>query len=125
MFKTKRLHIHLLTLIIALGLTACSSDVITYKTKKDSKTGIIYNTEWRDHLDEKNAYYNSNRGPLNVRTGPGNSYEVIGYLKPDKGGFIQKCNFDLRWCYLDFGSAPKSGWVDMQYLSEGKIEYDS
>lgn len=125
MFKTKRYPIHLFMLIFALGLAACSSDVVTYKTERDSKTGIIYNTEWRDHLDEKNAYYNDNRGPLNVRTGPASTYKVIGYLKPNEGGFIQKCNFDLSWCYLDFGSAPESGWVDMQYLTEGKIEYKS
>lgn len=113
--------VSLLTLVMLIG---CSSEEkITYNVEEDPKTGVLYNTDWKDYLDAENAYYNNTNGLVNVRAQPSNTGKVIAYLKPQEGGFIKKCNFDLSHCYLNFGGKPQSGWVNMKYLKEGKIEY--
>lgn len=109
---------------VALFLSACSFRTIpVYEIEQDKETGIIYNKEWKEKFSDDMAYYNSTRGKLNVRSGPGADFSVIAYLKPNEGGFIQQCNFDLEWCFFDFGGAPESGWVSMQFLEKGEIEY--
>lgn len=108
--------------LLALTLTACSGKT-RYDVRTDKDTGIIYNEEWDDVFDEKTAYYNKNRSPLNIRKGPGDDYSVLAYLKPDEGGFVRDCNFDLTTCYMDFGGSPESGWVNMALMSQGGIEY--
>lgn len=111
-------------LLLIMMLSACSSEEqITYNVEEDPKTGVLYNTDWKDHLDAENAYYNNTNGLVNVRIEPSNTGKVIAYLKPQEGGFIKKCNFDLSHCYLNFGGKPEAGWVNMKYLKAGKIEY--
>jgi hypothetical protein len=113
--------------VLLLGvflLGACSSDErVIYSIKKDEETGILYNVDWQDHLDAKSAYYNDTNGLVNVRSGPADTHKVSAYLKQDVGGFIEKCNFDLQYCYLDFGGKPESGWVNMTYMKAGTAAY--
>lgn len=109
-------------LIVTISLTACSGKT-RYDVSVDKETGIIYNEDWDEVFDEKTAYYNESAGLLNIRTGPGSDYRVVAYMKPQEGGFIRNCSFDLKWCMIDFGGQPKSGWVDMRFLTEGEIEY--
>jgi len=109
-------------LVVPLFLSACSGKT-RYDIKTDKKTGIIFNEEWDEVYDEKLTYYNQNRSPLNIRKGPGNDFDVIGYLKPEEGGFVRNCNFDLSTCYMEFGGSPPSGWVNMQLMTQGDVEY--
>lgn len=109
-------------LMLSLFVVSCSN-IVRYDIKTDKKTGIIYNEEWDRVFDEKTAYYNKNLSPLNIRKGPSDDYKVIGYLKPDEGGFVRNCNFDLTACYMDFGGLPESGWVNMMLMTSGDIEY--
>jgi uncharacterized protein YraI len=97
--------------------------MVRYDVRADKETGIIYNEEWDEVFDEKLAYYNKNRGPLNIRKGPGDDFDVIAYLKPGEGGFVRDCNFDLTACYMEFGGSPESGWVNMELMTQGEIEY--
>ena len=93
----------------------------------DVEEGLIEKTllsdNWEDVYDEKNAYYSNANSPLNIHKGPNTSFGVVDYMKPTDGGFIQECNFDLQWCYLSFGSAPKEGWVEMRYLVKGAMDF--
>lgn len=112
-----------LTASVLLASCGFFNKTIRYDVRTDKKTGIIYNEEWDKVFDAKNAYYNKTDGLLNVRRGPGDDYQVTAYLKQHAGGFVRDCNFDLTYCYIDFGGAPKSGWVEMKFLTEGEIEY--
>ena len=106
------------------SLSACSSDErVTYNIKKDKKTGVLYNTDWDEHLDATAAYYNNTNGLVNVRSGPADTHKVHAYLKKNAGGFIEKCNFDLKYCYLNFGGQPEAGWVNMNYMQAGDAGY--
>lgn len=121
-----KLHFRLLGVVLSLFIASCSffeKDRVSYDVEEDAETGILYNQEWEEKYDAKTAYYNETSGLLNVRIGPGQDYRVIAYLKPREGGFIQSCNFDLGWCYMNFGGKPDAGWVDMRFLTQGQIEY--
>jgi hypothetical protein len=114
--------------ILLLGLNgviaSCSYERnVTYNVEEDTETGVLLNQDWRNFYDPENAYYNNTNGLVNVRSGPSNKHKVIGYLKPQEGGFIQSCNFDLSFCYMKFGAAPEPGWVNMTYMKEGTVEY--
>ncbi len=120
----KIFDLKILALLLVVFVGACSSNKqVTYNIEEDPKTGALYNTDWKDHLDAENAYYNNTNGLVNVRAEPSNTAKVIAYLKPQEGGFIKKCNFDLSHCYLNFGGKPEAGWINMKYLKEGQIEY--
>ncbi|MCF8475844.1 MAG: DUF1236 domain-containing protein [Pseudolabrys sp.] len=52
--------------------------------------------------------------PLNIRTGPGPQYPVIGAI-PDKGqATISGCIAGSRWCQVNYSG--KQGWAYSQYL---------
>ncbi|HPD83385.1 MAG: hypothetical protein R3D88_04645 [Alphaproteobacteria bacterium] len=122
-----RIQLSLIIALLSLGLAGCNykiDDIIKiYEVEESEEDGIIYNTEWQSHYDPATAYYNSTQDILNIYEGPGAGYQVIAYAKPREGGFVENCNFDLQYCYINFGGKPKSGWVDMRYLKQGQIEY--
>lgn len=120
----KIFDLKILPLLLVILVGACSSNhQITYNIEEDPETGILYNTDWKKHLDAENAYYNNTNGLVNVRAEQSNTGEVIAYVKPNEGGFIKNCNFDLQYCLINFGGKPETGWVNMAYLKEGEIEY--
>lgn len=122
--ETKMTFFIALIAFFSISVASCSlSDEVTYNVKEDKETGIVYNQDWNSVYDSENAYYNNTNGLVNVRKGPGRDYKVSGYLKPQEGGFIKQCSFDLKFCFLTFGASPEAGWVEMKYLKEGKVEY--
>jgi len=62
------------------------------------------------------AYPAAATAPVNVRSGPGTSYTVIGALSPGEGVAVERCA--AGWC-LVADSGP-SGWVSSAYLSTGE-----
>ena len=70
---------------------------------------------------DTSVWYTVNVGSLNVRSGPGASFEKIGevavrtHLSPKQVQY----NGPDAWGLVDFGDTPKrSGWVAMRYLEE-------
>ena len=55
-----------------------------------------------------------NAGPLNVRSGPGTQYEVIGTLY--RGNFVHVESVSDEWCKIKYKSSP--AFVYCHYLSD-------
>jgi uncharacterized protein YraI len=51
---------------------------------------------------------------LNLRTGPGEEYPVLGVLKKNDEGDALGCVADWSWCDVSFGGF--HGWVAAEYL---------
>ncbi|MEP3431333.1 MAG: SH3 domain-containing protein [Roseibium sp.] len=60
------------------------------------------------------AYTTAN---LNMRAGPGTSYQVITTLPVGAGVTIFGCTADFKWCDAAFTTV--KGWVSGKYLSYG------
>jgi len=60
---------------------------------------------------------------LNLRSGPGTQYPVVGMLEYNAPADITGCIADWTWCSVNVGGA--SGWVSAEYLvinQSGEIE---
>lgn len=122
MQKFKNLFPHALFLVfISLIVVSCSSPEINIYDQEIDED-IAYNKDWDIRYDEDAVYYNFTNGRLNIFKGPDKAYDVVDYLDKQTGGFIQGCSFDLKWCFLNFGGKPKSGWVAMEYLRPRQVE---
>ena len=51
---------------------------------------------------------------LNVRSGPGTRYNVVGTLRPGTSCIIRHKECRRRWCRISY--ADFSGWVNVRYL---------
>ncbi len=61
------------------------------------------------------GYYYVNASPtLNIRSGPGKSYGVIGSIPDGACVYVQKCNQSGSWAYVTYGGV--TGWVSTSYL---------
>lgn len=65
-------------------------------------------------VEEKIYYVKTMGGKLNVRSGPGTSYEKIGQLK--NGTAIITISSENNWMKIRYGNT--IGWVSAEYLSE-------
>ncbi len=54
-------------------------------------------------------------GPVNVRTGPGNNYPVIGQLKKNEQQQIVGANGDFTWYVIDFRQ--QQGWLSTSLVT--------
>ena len=52
---------------------------------------------------------------LNVRTGPGTSYHVIGTLSPHTTVHVKHCSYG--WCKINYHGY--TAWVSKRYLHQG------
>lgn len=60
---------------------------------------------------------------VNVRTGPGTTYESIGALNPNDVVFITGKDSGGRWIQIEFASAPDGrGWVTAEFLRAGNLD---
>jgi uncharacterized protein YraI len=53
--------------------------------------------------------------PLNIRSGPGPQYPVIGYIPQNTPAVIVGCLQDSLWCRVNYNGQP--GWADSEYLT--------
>ena len=54
---------------------------------------------------------------LNVRSGPGTNYNVLGVLRPGDQAEITGRNADSTWWQIEYATAPQgSGWVSAAYV---------
>lgn len=79
--------------------------------------------DWDAYYDPERAYYNDGYELINIREKPGIGSDVVAYIKPLEGGFIQTCDEGHEWCFVDFGGEPHAGWVKMSALEESRLEY--
>jgi len=63
------------------------------------------------------AYPAAATAPVNIRSGPGTSYPVIGTLTSGEGVAVERCT--TGWCLV--ADAGPSGWVSSAYLSTGAM----
>jgi uncharacterized protein YraI len=53
--------------------------------------------------------------PLNIRSGPGPQYPVIGYIPQNTPAVIVGCLQNSLWCRVSYNGQP--GWADSEYLT--------
>jgi uncharacterized protein YraI len=53
--------------------------------------------------------------PLNIRSGLGPQYPVIGYIPQNTPAVIVGCLQDSLWCRVNYNGQP--GWADSEYLT--------
>jgi uncharacterized protein YraI len=54
---------------------------------------------------------------LNMRSGPGNAYPVIGVIPANSQVAIASCEAGTMWCMVNAGGS--QGWADANYLAQG------
>jgi uncharacterized protein YraI len=60
---------------------------------------------------------------VNVRNGPGTTYELLGVLNPDDVVFIIGRDPDSQWIQVEFAGAPDGkGWVTAEFLQAGSLD---
>jgi len=52
---------------------------------------------------------------LNMRAGPGTSYEIVGQLAPGTSCIVKTRRCQGRWCFVQWGD--EAGWVNTRYLA--------
>ncbi|SFE04770.1 Uncharacterized conserved protein YraI [Sulfitobacter brevis] len=57
---------------------------------------------------------------LNIRSGPGPHYEVVGVIPGSKAAMVDGCLAESSWCKVSFEGA--SGWSSSDYLAVGVEE---
>lgn len=112
----------ILVIIIALGLFIASFG------QGRASVGQIFGVNergnnWGAYYDPEHAYFNDGYELINVREEPGTDADVVSYIKPLEGGFIQTCDEAHEWCFVDFGGEPHAGWVKMSALEESRLAY--
>ena len=53
--------------------------------------------------------------PLNIRSGPGPQYPVIGAIPTGREAVVNGCIRGSRWCQISYGG--RQGWAYSQYLT--------
>ncbi len=60
---------------------------------------------------------------VNVRNGPGTTYELLGVLNPNDVVFITGRDPGSQWIQVEFAGAPDGkGWVTAEFLQAGSLE---
>jgi uncharacterized protein YraI len=60
---------------------------------------------------------------VNVRTGPGTTYELVGALNPNDVVFITGRDSGNKWIQIEFVGAPDGrGWVTAEFLQAGNLD---
>jgi uncharacterized protein YraI len=54
-------------------------------------------------------------GNLNIRTGPGTGYHVIGVIPAGDAATVTSCLSDSSWCSVDYGGM--QGWSSANYMT--------
>ncbi|MDE1997082.1 MAG: SH3 domain-containing protein [Rhizobiaceae bacterium] len=54
-------------------------------------------------------------GSVQVRSGPGNSYRVVGRLHRGDRVDVNRCSSSRRWCHVS-SRHTRSGWVNSRFL---------
>ena len=118
----KRMICLLLALIMVLGLAACGGSKEPAAQKPDENQIKVEPTAAPTEAPttppteaptepEPDLYWVCAIGGLNVRSGPGKDYSVVGTI--DDGEVVEPIRWVDGWVYIE---SPKTGWCSADYL---------